>query len=209
MAQEVQFNKYPLQTLLLKKVIFIAQLQTINFYFLLFARTINPSLYSSVQCPHPPELHPRPDQPRRRAIEPARRLLPATNHRGVLWSQDQSEGSIVVTWSAVLQSQPTWPAWRGPMAARCSPRCSLGSGQTPSLPRKIFRNSQKYLNLGHFWLLNSQPPVSSQNLIRQKMCRHLDCGFLYILYFLLHFTSTKAPTHIILSLVQLSSCLHC
>ena len=204
MAQEVQFNKYPLQTLLLKKVICIAQLQTINFYFLLFARTINPSLSSAaVSSVHtPPELHPRPDQPGRRAIEPARRLLPATNHRGVLWSSDQSEGSIVVTWPAVLQSQPTWPAWRGPMAARCSPRCSLGSGQTPSLPGKIFRNSQKYLNLGHFWLLNSQPPVSSQNLIRQKMCRHLDCGFLYILYFLLHYTS-------ILSLVQLFSCLHC
>ena len=150
----------------------------------------------SLVSPHPPELHPRPDQTRRRAIEPARRLLPATNHRGVLWSHDQSEGSIVVTWSAVLQSQPTWPAWRGPAAARCSPRCSHGSGQTPSLPRKIFRNSQKYLNLGHFWLLNSQPPVSSQNLIRQKMCRHLDCGFLYIFYFLLHFTSIKAPTYI-------------
>ena len=90
MAQEVQFNKYPLQTLLLKKVICIAQLQTINFYFLLFARTINPSLSSTaVSSVHtPPELHPRPDQPGRRAIEPACRLLPATNHRGVLWSRD-------------------------------------------------------------------------------------------------------------------------
>ena len=82
MAQEVQLNKYPLQTLLLKKEVFIAQLLTITFTSYYLPGPIKPvtTLAKSVHPP-PPELQPRPDQPRRRALEPARRLLPATNQR--------------------------------------------------------------------------------------------------------------------------------
>ena len=110
MAQEVQFNKYPLQTLLLKKVIFIAQLQTINFYFLLFARTINPSLHStavstlsSVHTVHTVHSHlssilgpispagvPS-NLPAASSLQPIRGEYCGhrTNQRGVLWSRDQ------------------------------------------------------------------------------------------------------------------------
>ena len=99
MAQEVQFHKYPLQTLLLKKVIFIAQLQTINFYFLLFARTINPSLSSTaVYTPHLSSiLGPISPAGVPSNLPAASSLQPITgeycghrtNQRGVLWSRDQ------------------------------------------------------------------------------------------------------------------------
>ena len=100
MAQEVQINKYPLQTLLSKKVIFIAQRLTINFYFLLFALTINPSVRSSVLSVHThlssilgpisPAGVPS-NLPAASSLQPIRGEYCGhmTNQRGVLWSRDQ------------------------------------------------------------------------------------------------------------------------